>query len=361
MRKILVCALVTLGISFLSAAGDDNVAGAVYTMTNSPLGNAVLIYHRSADGSLAYAASVSTGGLGTGGGLGNQGALALTESNRWLLVVNAGSDDLSVFQVIHEGLRLQDRIWSGGDRPVSVTVRGRLVYVLNAGTNNNISGFRLDRDGGLQPLPGSTRPLSAENAGAAQVQFSPDGDFLVVTERVTNRIDTYEVDEDGYAHGPAVHPSSGTTPFGFSFGKRNQLFVSEAFGGAADASAVSSYQLGDHGLRVISASVKTTETAACWLAVTNDTRFAYAANVGSGSISGYRIAPDGRIALLDADGVTGVSRPTPLDLGLSGNSRYLYVRNGGGTIDAFRIGHDGGLTPAGTVVLPSTANGLAAY
>lgn len=360
MRKILVCALVALGIGSLSNAGDDNVAGAVYTMTNSPTGNAVLIYHRSADGSLAYAASISTGGLGTGAGLGNQGALALTESNRWLLVVNAGSDDLSVFQVTHEGLRLKDRIWSGGDRPVSVTVRGRLVYVLNAGTNNNISGFRLDHDGDLHPLPGSSRPLSAEAAGAAQIQFSPDGDFLAVTERVTNRIDIYEVDGHGYAQGPMVHASSGTTPFGFSFGKRNQLFVSEAFGGAADASAVSSYELGDHGLRVISASVKTTETAACWVAVTNDGRFAYAANAGSGSISGYRIAPDGRITLLHPDGVTGVSRPTPVDLGLSGNSRYLYVLNGGGTIDGFRIGPDGKLTPAGSVALSSTANGIAA-
>ena len=42
----------------------------------------------------------------------------------------------------------------------------------------------------------------------------------------------------------------------------DRLFVSEAFGGATDASALSSYRLGTAGLGVLSPSVKTTETAA---------------------------------------------------------------------------------------------------
>lgn len=359
MRMPVVCAIVALGIGACGLAAGMDAAGAVYTMTNSPSGNEVLIFHRSADGSLAPAGSASTGGLGTGGGLGNQGALALADSGRWLLAVNAGSSELSLFAVTPDGLRLSDRTASGGDRPVSVTVRGRLAYVLNAGVNNNISGFWIEPGGTLMPLPGSQRPLSGDNVGAAEIQFSPDGDFLLVTERLTNRIDTYQVDAAGYAQGPNVHASSGITPFGFSFGLRNQVFVSEAFGGAADASAVSSYQVESGGLRVISPSAPTTETAACWLAVTKNGRFAYAANAGSGTVTGYRIAPDGRIELLNADGVTAASGPNPVDLAVSGDSRYLYVLNRGGAIGGFRIEGSGALAPAGQAAVPAGVNGIA--
>jgi len=52
--------------------------GAVYTMTNSDQGNEVLVFSRSADGSLTPAGSFATSGLGTGGGLGNQGGLILS-------------------------------------------------------------------------------------------------------------------------------------------------------------------------------------------------------------------------------------------------------------------------------------------
>src|SRR5262249_21699797 len=144
------------------------IVGAVYTMTNDPDDNAVLVFNRAADGSLTAGGSFSTGGQGTGGrepdlGLGNAGALALSHDQRLLFVVNPGSDDLSVFAVLHEGLQLLDRVSSGGQQPISVTVHRHLVYVLNAGGNvggsDNISGFVVKRRGQLAPLSDSTRPL----------------------------------------------------------------------------------------------------------------------------------------------------------------------------------------------------------
>jgi hypothetical protein len=53
------------------------------------------------------------------------------------------------------------------------------------------------------------------------------------------------------AGAPLVQDSAGTTPFGFAFGKRGQLPVSEAFGGAADASATSSCRLGSDGILTV--------------------------------------------------------------------------------------------------------------
>lgn len=342
--------------------------GAVYTATNDAGSNQILIFDRAADGLITPAGASATGGLGTGGGLGNQGGIVLTRDGSWLLVVNAGSDDVSVFRVTDDGLQLTSRTPSGGRRPVSVTVSNDLVYVLNAGGSlgdvDNITGFRLSLTGQLQPIAGSGRPLSGPNTSPAQIGFSPNGAFLVVTEKTTNVIDVFGVNDDGTATAPQVFPSAGPTPFGFSFGKRQRLLVSEAVGGAADASSASAYQLNTDGtLTLIQGPVPTTETAACWLVVSKDGRFAYVTNTGSGSISGYRIGHDGALALLDADGRTGETGPGtgPIDIAFSVNDHYLYVLNSNGSLSAFVVQKDGGLAPLQTVGdVPASANGLAA-
>jgi 6-phosphogluconolactonase (cycloisomerase 2 family) len=282
------------------------------------------------------------------------------------LVVNAGSNDVSVLQTTDAGLVLVDRKSSGGIRPISVSVSGRLVYVLNngsfAGGTDTVVGFRLSRDGVLTPIAGSARGLSATAVGPAELALSADGATLVVTEKATNTLDVFEVNDDGLLGGMNVFASSGVTPFGFSFGKHDQFFVSEAFGGAANASAISSYQVtGAAAISLISGSVPTTETAACWVTVTPDGRFLYTTNAGSGTVSGYSIRPDGAIALLDADGVTGVTGGGVADVTLTNNGRYLYaLRSGAGAIAIFRIEEHGGLTALGTVAIPNGANGIAA-
>lgn len=339
--------------------------GAVYVMSNAAAGNEVLAFQRSPKGALTPAGSFPTGGLGTGAGLGSQGAMVLTEDGRWLLAVNAGSDEVTAFRVGPHGLQRTDTRASGGDMPISLTVRRNLVYVLNAGGAGNITGFRLSQSGQFVPIPGSQRPLSGAGVGPAQVQFSPTGRILVVTEKGTNQIVTYQVGVGGIAGPPQPQASEGATPFGFAFAQHDLLVVSEAFGGAPDGSAASSYQLGDDGsLETLSASVPNTETAACWVAVSRDGRYAYTTNNGSSSVSGYSIAPDGTLALLDADGRTGETGPgtAPIDAAFSGNGRYLYVLSAGTpTITGFEYRSDGSLEPAGSITgLPAGTVGLAA-
>jgi 6-phosphogluconolactonase (cycloisomerase 2 family) len=371
-RTILMVFMIgLLSIFALGSAGVAEAAGAVgavYTMTNAADGNEIAIFTRAADGTLTPAGTIPTDGLGSGGGLGNQGALVLSESNRFLFAVNAGSNEISVFRVLRpQGLRLVNVVPSGGEMPISLTVHRRLLYVLNEGGGGNITGFRIRANGQLTPISNSTRPLSGTEVDAAQIQLSPDGDLLVVTEKNTNLLATYTVGADGRASGPTLETSAGETPFGFAFGGRNRLYVSEAFGGAVDGSAISSYGVADDGdLNALDPSVGTTETAACWVVVTGNNRFVYTANTGSGSISGYRIAPDGNIRLLDDDGRTGVTGDgsSPIDLALGGNGRrFLYVLLAGtDSIAAFRIEANGSLAPlAGVEGLPDGANGLAAH
>jgi 6-phosphogluconolactonase (cycloisomerase 2 family) len=359
---IAATSIITTGNAY---AGASNTVGAVYTATNRPAGNEILMFNRSADGALAFVSAFSTGGVGTGSGLGNQGGLVMTDDGRFLIVVNAGSHDVSVLEVTRDGLALRDRKPSGGFQPVSVTVNGSLVYVLNAGGaaggSDSVMGFELSRDGMLTAIAGSARALSDVSTGPAQVELSPDGASLVVTEKMTNRVDIFAI-ANAVPGDLMSHPSSGVTPFGFAFGKHNQFFVSEAFGGAANASAISSYQVtGSAAFEVVSPSVPTTETAACWVVVSPDGRFLYTTNAGSGTVSGYRIRPDGSIALLDADGVTGTTGGGVSDLSMTRNGRYLYaLRSGAGAIAAFRIESNGTLAPLGSFTLAPGANGIVA-
>jgi 6-phosphogluconolactonase len=351
--------LVAFGAGASGALADS--PSAVYTLTNDPAGNPVQVFQRAGDGSLTPAGEFATGGTGTGTGLGNQGALVL--DGDLLFAVNPGSDSISSFRVHGSKLELLDTDASGGDQPISLTVDDGLLYVLNEGGTGNISGHTVSRQGTLSPLAGSTQPLSGVGVDPAQVEFDPSGDTLVVTEKNTNLIDTYAVDPaTGLASGPSPQPSAGATPFGFAFDRRGHLIVSEAFGGAADASAVSSYGVEGGIIDPISPSVATTETAACWIVVTKNGRYAYTTNTGSGSISGYSVDHGGALALLDADGVTASTGPGPIDMALTRSSRVLYALNSGdGTISGFRVGADGSLTSiVGASGLSAAATGLAA-
>jgi 6-phosphogluconolactonase (cycloisomerase 2 family) len=336
-------------------------------LTNQPTGNAVAVFNRSADGLLNLAMTVPTDGLGTGSGLGSQGAIVLSENGRWLLAVNAGSNEVSVFQAHPSGLMLTDKVPSGGVRPTSVTIHKDLVYVLNAGDPGNITGFRLSNDGRLISIAGSTRNLSNEGVGAApapaQVSFDPKGNVLVVTERATQIIDTYTVDKDGMATGPVAQPSSGMTPFGFAFTQQGTLVVSEAFGGATDASAVSSYAVSPSSFQVVSPSVATGETAACWVAVSKNGKFAYAANAGSSSVSAYAVGQDGSLMLLNGEaGLTG-DATGPIDMSITHNGQYLYVLSARSqNVIGFEVQADGSLVWLGDFNgLPMGTAGIAAH
>ena len=330
---------------------------AVFVQTNDAASNQVVVFSRGEDGGLVSIATHDTGGRGTGSPhLPSQGSVLAADGR--VFVVNAGSDDLSVFAIDPDGLALVDRA-PAGPSPRSVAVRGDLVYVLGTG---GLVGFRLDAAGKLAQIAGSERPLSKSEADGAQVSFTPSGDRLVVTERVTDAISIYAVGTDGLLDDPTVLPSSGATPYGFDFGADGTLVVTEAFGGQVGAAAASSYRL-NGSLSTVSPSVKSNRSEVCWAAVSRDGRFVYVTNFGDNTISSYSIGDDGAIELLDPVAASTRRGEKGLrDEAITADGRYLYALDAdAGVIHGWTIGADGDLTPAGTAAgLPLTAAGLAA-
>jgi 6-phosphogluconolactonase len=344
-------------------AGAPVTPNAVYTLSNDPTANEVVAYARAADGSLTPFGSFPTGGTGSGGALGDQGALLFDAAHSAFFAVNAADNSISMLGLRADGtLALYSKVASGGISPISLTLSGSVLYVLNAGDATHpaqISGFRVDA-GGLLGIAASTQLLSAAQPGAAQIQFSPDGSTLVVTEKGTNVIDTYKV-VAGVASAPATFAASGTTPYGFAFSASGQLVVSEAFGGGDGLGATSSYSLAVDGtVTPVSKSLKSTQSAPCWVAVAGSD--AYVTNTKSNTITAYAVAADGTLSLVHATGVDATTGMAPSDIAITPGKDFLYTRNGGShSLSVFAIGSDGALTKkADFVGIPLGAVGLAA-
>jgi 6-phosphogluconolactonase len=341
-----------LALSSANVLADDNFggydnSGAVYTMTNSVAGNQILIFSRDSNGNLHAAGEVSTNGLGVGGGLdalGSQHSLVLTRDEQWLVAVNAGSNEISVMRVNPNGLEFVSKVSSGGKMPVSVAVRQNVVYVLNGGASPNVTGFALGFDGKLTPLPNSTRSLGASAFG--EIGFDERGQTMLVTDKGNSKIIAFAIDGNGMlGASPVTSPSSGSTPFGFTFDWRDHLLVVEA-----GADAVSSYSINSNGsLQSISASIVDGQKASCWIA-TDGWRYAYTANPGSQTISSFTVNKStGAVALLNASASPGAVT-APLDIATSRDGRFLYALDAGSLqIDAFRIEANGGLSNLGPV------------
>jgi 6-phosphogluconolactonase len=332
-------------------------------MTNAASGNQVLAFARQEKGSLAPAGAFATGGNGSGGAidpLQSQGSLTLSSHRRFLFAVNAGSNSVSSFRVEGAHLTLADTRLSGGIFPNAVAQAGDLLYVLNAGGISNVSGFRIVGDGRLVPIPHSTRSLSAAVTSPTSLTFSPNGRFLVVTEKATSSIDVFRVQPDGALSDIVVNPSAGVAPFAALFAPNGTLIVANA------SNSISSYILQyDQTLVTVSIALPTLGQATCWDVITPQGRVAYTANAATSNISAFTIARDGSLTAIDGT-IVGTNPPgsANLDSGISADGKFLYTLNAGtGAIGKFAVESDGTLTSLGQQDgLPASGlNGLAAY
>jgi 6-phosphogluconolactonase len=339
----------------------------VYVNDNTASANTVAGFHRRPDGSLEPlpGSPFAAGGAGTGAGIGSQGALQTAFDGRYVIAVDAGSDQISVLAVRRDGSLRPVRggtVNSGGSEPVSIAVHDDLVYVANAGAGaTNYTGFVLGFNGVLHPLPGSTVVLP-DGSQPGDVLFNATGAKLAGTRVGTSLIDSFSVDRDGRLHAAPGSPyaAQGPGPFGSEFRPTdpNQLYVSNAHGGAGNGT-VSAFHDGWNGtLTSIGASpFADQQTAPCWVEISRDGRYLFAVNTAQPSISSYAINRDGSLTLLGSTPFKNPAGLGPVDARLSPDGDTLFVVDGGTSqVSAFSV--DGGsLTelPSSPTTLPAGA------
>jgi 6-phosphogluconolactonase len=380
-------------------SGVDLRKGGVFVMSNDASGNEVVALARGEDGRLTEIGRYDTGGVGSGSFEDTSNAIVLgtaegeaspqhnLDSANLLFVPNAGSNTIAVFRVDAEGLELVDVEPSNGEKPVGLTVNDGVLYALNSGELDDrlvadndpvtlidncthgelptVTGFEVSPLGELTPIANSTRQLSgAQESGCAQVSFTPDGDQLIVTERVATipgqtpdqgALVAFDVNEDGTLGAKHVTPSAGAGPFGFAFAPDGTLLVSENNLSEVGGSNTSSYTILEDGtMKPISKSVPDHGTDACWVVITNDGRYAFVSNAfGGGTVSTYAIEDTGALRLVHASAtrVPGEDAENDnltdgtTDPALSRDSRFYYQLNSiSGLVQVFQVNDDGSLT-----------------
>jgi 6-phosphogluconolactonase len=341
----------TAAVAPAVAAANDRPAsaGQVYVNDNTAGANTVAGFARHRDDTLSplRGSPFRAGGAGTGSGLASQGAVQLADNGRFLIAVDAGSDQVSVLRVHGDGRpKLAGVFASGGSEPVSVAVHRDLVYVANAGdADSNYTGFRLRPNGRLEHIAGSTVPLPA-GSQPGDVLFSPDGTHVAGTRVNSSLIDSFAVGRDGRLTAAPGSPyaAQGLGPFGSEFRPTNpdQLFVSNAHDGAG-AGTVSAFDVARDGTlsSIAGSPFPNGQTAPCWVEITHDGRFLFAVNTASGTISRYSIAPGGELTLLGNTPVNATGGVGAVDARLAPDGRTLYVDESRiASIGAFAV--DGG-------------------
>ena len=344
------------------------VVGHVYLDDNTAGTNTISGFDRHLDGSLTPLAGspFTAGGAGTGAGLASQGAIQVSSDGRFLLAVDAGSNQVSVLRIGFDGaLQLVPNgvVSSGGPTPVSIAVHDNLVYVANAGAvGPNYTGFTLNFFGQLQPLSNSTVPLP-NGSQPGDVLFNSTGTSLVGTLVGPSSIDSFVVGRDGLltAAPGSPSPAQGLGPFGSEFRPTNpqQLFVSNAHNVPADTGTVSAFNVALNGslTSIGSSPFADDQTAPCWIEITHDGQFLFTVNTGSGEISRYSIARNGSLTLLGSTPVSNTGGVGAVDARLSNDGRTLYVDESRiGAVGAFAV-NGGNLTelPSSPVSLPAGA------
>jgi 6-phosphogluconolactonase len=318
----------------------SKAAGYLYTINNDTKENAVVVLERNPDGSLTEVpgSPFRTGGKGLDGGdIDQQGALHV--QGDLIFAVNPGSDSVAILRKGKGGKLTPVKgspFPSGGPTPLSIAVHDDLVYVANQAppfanrkSAPNITGFRMDAQGQLQPIAKSKITFPKDH-GPAQVAFNPQGGIVVVTsgfqEAKTSRVHSFKVQPDSTLKkgpGSPVAPKGASGPVGFSWNAAgNRVYVSNF-----RRSSITVFDVDpDTGaLKQLGRAHPTNGSAACWTALSADGKTLYAANFASNTISGFEVHDDGKLVLLGQVDRRGAGDQDTKDMAISKDGRFLYV------------------------------------
>jgi 6-phosphogluconolactonase len=322
--------------------------GQMYTETNGAP-NKVLIFNRFANGKLALAGSVATGGTGghqpqpgctPPGGcpfLDTQNEVVTAAGGKLVFAVNAGSNTVTAFKATGSRLKKVSVASSKGAFPNSLTVHGDWLYVLNS-NSDNLTGYKFNAAGHLTPIAGSTQALvgGALPGLPRQIGFDNTGKVLMVSllanmagpppaGGTADTINTFRVNAAGVAGAGTAHNATGNFPFAFAFDTHNQSIMAQVNALTPTPGTAQRYTAGG---TPIGAGVTTKQFAPCWVASTTNGKHVYIVNTGGGAPGGatvaeYNISSSGALTLIGT--TPALPEFLKTDEALSADDHYLYV------------------------------------
>jgi len=326
--------------------------GHLYMQTNETK-NAIIHYHRSANGALTEVERVATGGAGSGlispiyhisrpNHFEGAGSVRLTPDRRFLFATNGGDNSVSSFAVDKEGwLTLRDvkrtgNTQSGGAKSVAYATSSRTLFVVHTFGPDHLRLMWVDDEGNLTPRPErySVSTMDWPNRVPTMAVLSPDEKFLVLGttfDELPSRknpdgslilwiprpdgslhsiasnapdpdgIIVFSVGGDGALGEPSLYDGGGASPFYIAFlhNRPDTFIIGEA---VSDGLAIGRI---DKDGKVNVGPVMPIDTSAgvpselCWLAVSPDDHLVFATNFGYSNLSSFRI--DGNVLSIAKD------------------------------------------------------------
>jgi len=307
--------------SLLSNIPTSAAIATVYTESNNPESdaNAVLAYFRSANGTLTQIGTFSTRGTGeinlpkVVGPDDSSQEVEATPDGKFLYAVNQGSNTIAAFRILGNGrLDFINTFESGGVQPDSIGIVNGRLYVNNKGDATvddpgtvapTITGFTINTDGTLSPIPDSTVTLPVGTV-PSQNLISPDGKFLfsdifgVNTAPQSNTLAPFQIEANGTLNlapggNVAAQSPGATTAAPALLGAAANPNHNIVYAGLTGLSEVAVFTYDASGkLTFVGATAPNNQGGAgpCWTAVSPDGKFLYTGDTGSDSVGVYSLA-----------------------------------------------------------------------
>jgi 6-phosphogluconolactonase (cycloisomerase 2 family) len=382
-----LCAALAMAFTFYAPEAQsqlsDNSDHVLYVETNdpSPGNNAILAYRINPnDGSLSLLGTFPTRGTGgddfdnRGGPTDHDQEVILSTDKNLLFAINGGSNTIAVFRVLGDGslAHLEGSPFpSGGVTPVSLGLAGDKLYVVNASNNAvagappidtpaNYTGFRVEEDGRLEPIPGSTVQI-ASDSNPTQAHIASVGQFLFGIDLFAvpyqpqlapffpprgSRLQSFQIQADGTLQegpGSPFLPPIGArvvpniTGSGYLLGLKTHPTERILYAGEVATNQVAVYTYDDQGSLNLVHETPVIGSATCWFEFDKERQHLFSSDSTSNSIGVFDISnPMAPVQIQELNlTLVGTNLPPPIipnkfptasfQIALDPSGRFLFV------------------------------------
>ena len=330
-------------------------AGQVYTETNDPTGNQLVVLKAGRTGALTQRQLVDAGGLGTGAHITSGSSVTVSADGCRVAAVNAASGAVAVFRIATDGsATFAGSAAAGGARTISVAMHGNLLAALSTtpGSGTTIQTFRM-AGRRVVPVPGSLVTVGTATDGG-QLAFTARGRYLVVTTRQSLGIVTFRVGNDGVpVAAESLVPNAPQWTYGFGLTAQNQAIVSMIAIGPPVSGSYGSFAISPAGGITSVGTPIPGQSGACWVAVSPKGGYAWGVNADGLQLATLSVSTTGAIAVT---GTTSTGTEEGRDLTVSADGRFVYLlRPDAKDILSYKVGAQGALTLIGSTATPAAA------